>query len=127
VVAEGHFLRGHPASFFQQAANQPDGTVIAAAAKRLDDSCSKGKAWFRWVNKPQNLDPVVLTIPGRQQRICACGWSQDSRRIVSGAMDGTLQVWEAASGAEIARLQAQPPDQRMRLFSRRSQDHLRLA
>jgi WD40 repeat protein len=104
VRAQSHVLKRYPRSFFQQAANEPDDTVVARAAKRCMDCGWVRQPWLQWINKPQEREPCILTIPGQRQRICTCAWSPGGRRLVSGAMDGTLQVWDASSGAEIARL-----------------------
>jgi len=39
-----------------------------------------------------------MVLDGHQGPALACGWSPDSGRLVSGGEDGTLRLWDVASG-----------------------------
>jgi WD40 repeat protein len=43
----------------------------------------------------------ALVLRGHEQAVQAAAFSLDGTRIVSGSLDGTVRVWDAASGAEL--------------------------
>ena len=47
---------------------------------------------------------AVVTLTGHTDMVWACGFSPDGTHIVSGSLDHTVRVWDAASGAELATL-----------------------
>jgi WD40 repeat protein len=104
IRADTHILREYPRLVFQQAMNQLDISAIAVAARKRWESGIEQRSWLQWVNKPQRLDPCLLTMAGHRGMVRACAYSPDGRRILSGAADGTLKVWDAETGIEIATL-----------------------
>jgi len=44
----------------------------------------------------------VATLTGHQSLVLSCAWSPDGRRIVSASRDGTLRIWDASTGIELA-------------------------
>jgi WD40 repeat protein len=102
IRAEGHILREHPGSLFQQAANQPDTTAPAAAANQRWKNKVEKRPWIRWLNKPRAHRPCIMTLVGHSSAVKHCAFSPDGRRIASGFVDGTIRIWDAESGSEMA-------------------------
>ena len=46
----------------------------------------------------------LMTLAGHTGGVEACAFSPDGRRIVSASHDGTLKLWDAQTGAELATL-----------------------
>jgi WD40 repeat protein len=104
VQGQAHILRSHPTLTFQQAANQPDISMVAETAKKLWQRGIERRAWLEWVNKPRHCDPCIMTLTGHSRAVRACAYSTDGKRIVSASEDSTLKIWDAESGAELATL-----------------------
>ena len=49
------------------------------------------------------LGTTIFTYRGHSAGVHAVAWSPDSKRIVSGSDDKTLQVWDAATGEHVLR------------------------
>jgi hypothetical protein len=83
MQGQTHVLERYPGLMFQQAANQPDRSLIAkSATQRLHDGFEK-RPWLEWVNKPQYRDPCLMVLAGHRAGIRACAFSPDGRRIQS--------------------------------------------
>jgi WD40 repeat protein len=102
VRAEGHMLKQHPQLLFQQAANQPGSSVVAAAARGRWEGGLEGRAWLQWANKPQRRDSCVATMIGHRNYVNACAFSPDGMLLASGAHGGHVKLWEVATGHEVA-------------------------
>ena len=51
--------------------------------------------------EPTTIEPRILcTYQGHQAQVNALAWSPDSRLIVTGSQDGTVQIWEALTGEQ---------------------------
>jgi len=106
VRTHGHLFTTNPLQVFPQAANEPDMTRPAVAAKQLWKNGIEQRPWLQWVNKPSHKDPCLLTIGTRGSSVKTCAYSPDDRRIVSASWDGILTVWDAESGEELWHLDA---------------------
>ena len=113
IQAENHLLKDAPHLLFQQAANQPDGSAVAVAARGRWRDGQESRPWLKWVNKPQHHAPCLLTLAGRQDmgwqdHVRACAYFPDGRRIVSASLNTVLRVWDAETGEEILTRRAGP-------------------
>ena len=104
VRREAHVLSAYPWLTFQQAANQPDRSGMAIAARKRWETGAELRSWMQRVNKPQHADLCMITLKGHSSGVLACAYSPDGNRIVSASGDQTLRVWDAETGAEIATL-----------------------
>jgi hypothetical protein len=53
---------------------------------------------------PAGLE-LVHTLEGHASELCSLAWLPDGRRLILGARDGFLIIWDAASGTELRRFQ----------------------
>ncbi len=101
---EAHFLRSRPTLFLQQAANQPPATPMARAAARYLETRGTRRTWLRWVNKSEQRRADLATLAGHLGGVTCCAFFPDGSRLVSGSEDGTLRIWWASTGSEVATL-----------------------
>jgi WD40 repeat protein len=106
VQSQAHILAELPALTLQQAANQPDPWAPARAARVLWESGAESRPWLLWVNKPQELEARLMTLPGRS--VLSCAFAPDGRRIVAQSNYSTFKVWDAETGQEVATLEGIP-------------------
>ena len=83
IGADSHILLSCPSLLFQQAANQPDDSLVSVAARARMESGLSTPAWLQWLNKPQFHSRCLLTIPGRPGGQHSCCFSPDGNRILS--------------------------------------------
>ncbi|MBI3272396.1 MAG: DUF4062 domain-containing protein [Planctomycetes bacterium] len=102
VRAETHVLARWPELSFQQAANQPGDSPPAYAARRRLETGGEARAWLEWADKPRRRSAAVLTLAGHAEVVSDCAWSPDGTRILSAGHDGTLRLWAANDGRELA-------------------------
>ncbi len=99
VRSESHILKEYPQLFFQQAANQPNASVVARAAEQRWQGGSETRPWLEWGNKPQRTGCCLMILEGTG----CCAFSPDGRRIVAGG-DESIKVYEAETGRELMTL-----------------------
>src|SRR5262249_54878345 len=49
-----------------------------------------------------------VPLPGHQERLTSVACTPDGRTVVTAAWDGTVRVWDARTGKEVRRLEADP-------------------
>lgn len=69
---------------------------------------------------------VQKEITGFTDVVTAVTWTHDNKKVISGDWTGSVKVWDAATGAELAQLQSNPPaiDDQIALSKQRLADLL---
>lgn len=99
--AEAHILRRWPLLLFQELANQPDHSLLAAAAEQYRRAERSPRPALRLLHKPKTTSACLATlVTGAPVR--ACSFSPDGERIVSGYVH--IQIWDVRSGRELLRI-----------------------
>ena len=96
VRAHAHLLATHPGLALQQALNEPDSGIVQKRAAAV--AVAAPSPYFRHLNKPQTASACVLTLFGHSEIVSTCNFSPDGNKIVSGAGDGEIRIWDAESG-----------------------------
>jgi WD40 repeat protein len=96
-------LRDRPAECFPQLYGRlrGEGQANRQLSALLDARRrSYPRPWLRVLNwRPR---PLIRTFAGHTSSIGSCQFCSGSERIVSSSMDGTVRIWETATGREIA-------------------------
>jgi WD40 repeat protein len=79
----------------------PDGLQIAAAV---------GPEVRIWSTRTEAAPAIVLLPPVAYARVTALAYSPDGARVLTGCMDGRLELWSAADGRLIATLRGHKPE-----------------
>jgi eukaryotic-like serine/threonine-protein kinase len=66
--------------------------------KETANSPERGFEWYYW---QRQLHLELMALRGHTGPILAVAYSQDGERIVTGSVDQTAKLWDAASGAEL--------------------------
>lgn len=92
-------LQGHTGYVFE-IAFAPDGRRLASRSSRIGDNIVYGDSSVR-VWEPQATTPVLR---GHVGAIYPLAYSPDGRWLASGSWDGTVRLWDAATGEPCATL-----------------------
>jgi WD40 repeat protein/DNA-binding SARP family transcriptional activator len=90
-------LKGNDATIATMAFS-PDGSRLAAAAGTGATKREANRTVPIWDTSSGEL---VMTLTGHDDEVSAVAFSPDGRRLVTSSWDGTLRVWDAATGAEL--------------------------
>jgi WD40 repeat protein len=101
VRGKVHLLARRPALVFQEAANEPDASAPALAARRRPRTRGKSPPWLRQLNKPQTQHPCIFTFDGHGDLVNDCAASADGRWLVSASSDKRLVLWDAQTGRSV--------------------------
>lgn len=94
---QAHILNYWPDSTFQQAANEPDGTVVQLKA---DEWLKEGYfgPWLKWVNRAQTLEGCLMILSEHTMSVKCCAFSPNGCLLLSGSEDTTLRLWDVETG-----------------------------
>lgn len=84
----------------QRAADFLDGGDTARAREKLDECGPEDKTNWEWRYLDAASDQSLLTMQGHTDEVLAAAFSPMGGKIVTGSMDGTIRLWDTASGRE---------------------------
>ena len=102
VRTHSHILLKYPSLTFQQALNEPDSTLPAQFAFRRLKKDLDPRLLIKKINKPQIPSACISTLIGHGNEVWSCDVSNDGKKIISASADGTIKVWNALNGSNIA-------------------------
>jgi WD40 repeat protein/serine/threonine protein kinase len=82
----------------QEAAEENDAGQFRELLQETASNPARGFEWYYW-QRQMHLD--LRTFHGHSGGVLSVAFSPDGQRIVTGSLDGTAKVWEAASGKEL--------------------------
>ena len=85
--------------------------------RELLESCPADLRGWEWYRLNHIFDQARMTIRGHESAVACVAFSPDGKRIVSGSVDKTIKVWDAATGAELMTLRGHEGDVTCVLFS----------
>ena len=72
--------------------------------RELLDLCPEDLRGWEWYRLQHVRDQASMTLAGHQGYVTSVAFDRDDSRIVSGSRDGTIKIWDAATGTEIMTL-----------------------
>ena len=96
-----HLLYAANMNLVRQAWDQNDIPRMRQLLEDTQDSPYRGFEWFYWRLQTHR---AVMTLRGHEDGVSSVAFSPDGQRIVTGSLDRTAKVWDAASGRELLTL-----------------------
>ena len=96
-----HQLYAAKMNLAQQAWDQNNIGQLRQLLEETKDSPYRGFEWYYWQSQTHL---ALKTLRGHLDKVTSVAFSPDSQRIVTGSVDQTAKVWEAASGRELLTL-----------------------
>ncbi|MFX1478033.1 MAG: NB-ARC domain-containing protein [Promethearchaeota archaeon] len=104
LVNQTYNLQKYPYLTIQQAINHPDSTLPSQIGKEIIKLNNFSQSWIEWINKPQKLDPCILTFFGHTDWVWAVDFSPDGTKVISASSDMTLKLWDVVTGNKLISL-----------------------
>jgi WD40 repeat protein len=98
-------LEGHDATI-ARVAFSPDGSRLAAAAGSGATESTANRTVPIW---DVNTGGLVMTLTGHDDEVSAVAYSPDGGRLATGSWDGSVRVWDAATGRQQGLLEVGSP------------------
>jgi WD40 repeat protein/serine/threonine protein kinase/Flp pilus assembly protein TadD len=76
----------------------------------LDQCPADSKRSWEWRYLKRQCHPELLTLRGHTAGIARVIFSKDGTRVATGSLDGTVRVWDAVNGREVAAIPAHHGD-----------------
>jgi len=99
-----HILEKWPYLALQQASNWTSSTAPVCKAEIELLPKSEPPPFIRWINRPHEQDPCLLTLSGHPKGVTVCSWSPDGSKMASGSIDGVCRIWDINNGTELIKL-----------------------
>jgi len=87
-----------------QLADAKYGEANIRRVRELLESCPNDLRGWEWYRLNHIMDQSVMTLRGHSDEVHGMAVSPDGKRIVSGSVDKTVKLWDAATGAELMTL-----------------------
>ena len=105
---EVYFLSENPITLFLSSAlTQPQISTVKSLGNSFVKNLSARQSmqYARTLNEQIDFSAFISTLEGHSEYVHSIGFSYDGKHIVSGSMDKTVRVWEAATGAILSTLE----------------------
>jgi WD40 repeat protein len=76
------------------------GTVYAAVLSPDGQRLALGSSLGTWIYDAHTLEPLQL-LQGHDNRVSAVAWAPDGRQLASASWDGTIRLWDVATGEQL--------------------------
>ncbi|KAJ1488482.1 quinon protein alcohol dehydrogenase-like superfamily [Baffinella frigidus] len=94
--------------WLQATSQEPDASILSRGG--LSTSLVLGLPLVGWVGKPQESYTGVYTLKGHSAYfVSSAAFSPDGKRVVTGAYDKLVKIWDVATGQEGARTRSSYP------------------